>query len=213
MPKSQQVVDYLKKNPGFFDQHQELLAAMDFSNQTGVVPFHERQVQVLRDRQDVQQARLDLIVDTARSNQDLEHGLHRIAVKLLSLEGLDPEDPIQPALLVKSRFDVDDVAIFLSSRQPYIDPKIDYPSLCKRVAHLGSVCDDRVSSKLQIVLFSDASSVASCAFVPIVYQQNIFGVMVLGSKDKDQFQPGMGVRVLDRLGQLIGAYLAGRGLL
>lgn len=220
MSKSREVADYLKKNPKFVAEHHDLLAGIALPEQPDVAPVHERiyarQVQALRERQDQQQARLDLMVDTARSNQDLARGLHQIAVTLLSPDNpglnLDPTDPVAPGLLVKSCFDIADVAVFLASKRHDFPAQVDYAFLCQRVAHLGSVCDDRVSGKLGAALFPDAAAIVSCAFIPIAHRQALYGVMVLGSADPQRFQPDMGKVILDRLGQLIGAYLAGRGL-
>ncbi|MDD9857814.1 MAG: DUF484 family protein [Gammaproteobacteria bacterium] len=210
MPNSREVADYLEKHPDFFTQRRDLLAAMDLPEASGATPFHERQVRALRDRQ----ARLDRMLDTVRDNQHLEQELHQVAVELLNRDGLDGSGA--PAALVEARFGLDAVAIFLSSqiaRQPASAAQVDYPSLCRRVEHLGSSCDDRVSSKLSASLFPDAGAIASCAFVPLARGQALCGVMVLGAADSQRFQPGMGVLILDRLGQLISAYLAGRNLL
>ena len=230
MPKSREVADYLKTHPEFFAEYPDLLAA-NLPAAADAVPahkrIHERQVQALRERQDRQQARFDQVLDTARSNQDLDFGLHQIAVALLNPDDMDAKDPTAPGALVKSRFDMDEVAIFLSAplstkadakkseqktKQTIPDAQVDYERLSQRVEHLGSVCDDRVSSQLGTALFPDAAAIASCAFVPITHQQKLYGVMVLGSADRERFQPDMGVLILDRLGQLLGAYLAGRGL-
>lgn len=210
MPNSREVADYLEKHPDFFTERRDLLAAMHLPETPGDTPFHERQVRALRDRQ----ARLDRMLDTVRDNQHLEQQLHQVAVELLNSDGLD--GPGAPAALVKARFDLDAVAIFLSSRmarQPASTPQVDYPSLCRRVEHLGSSCDDRVSNKLSASLFPEAGVIASCAFVPLARRQALCGVMVLGAADARRFQPGMGVLILDRLGQLVSACLAGRDLL
>lgn len=210
MPNSREVADYLEKHPDFFTERRALLAAMHLPEAPGATPFHERQVQALRDRQ----ARLDRVLDTVRDNQHLEQQLHQVAVELLNADGLD--GPGATAALVETRFDLDAVAIFLASqmaRQPASPPQVDYPSLCRRVEHLSSACDDRVSNKLSASLFPDAGAIASCAFVPLAHRQALCGVMVLGAADSQRFQPGMGVLILDRLGQLISACLAGRNLL
>ena len=239
MPKSREVADYLKAHPEFFAEYPDLLAAINQSAAADAVPahkrIHERQVQALRERNQRQQARFDQLLDTAHSNHDLDFGLHQIAVALLNPDDIDAKDPSAPGRLVKSRFDMDDVAIFLSAKLPAKPPakksaqkdghktkqqtkqkpaaaQVDYEMLSQRVEHLGSVCDDRVSSQLGTALFPHAAAIASCAFVPITHQQKLYGVMVLGSADRERFQPDMGVLILDRLGQLLGAYLAGRGL-
>ena len=235
MPKSREVADYLKAHPEFFAEYPDLLAAINQSAAADAVPahkrIHERQVQALRERNQRQQARFDQLLDTAHNNHDLDFGLHQIAVALLNPDDIDAKDPSAPARLVKSRFGMDEVAIFLSAKPPAkksaqkdghktkqqtkqkpAAAQVDYEMLSQRVEHLGSVCDDRVSSQLGTALFPHAAAIASCAFVPITHQQKLYGVMVLGSVDRERFQPDMGVLILDRLGQLLGAYLAGRGL-
>ena len=212
MPNAREVAAYLKKNPEFFAKRRDLLAAMKLPEDADAAPFHARQVQALRDREAEQQARFDSMLDTARNNQDLELGLHEIAVTLMSQTDIDPSDPAAPAVAVKARFDIDEVAIFLASRSPDSIPRVDYPLLCRRVEHLGSVCDDRVSRKLSATLFPRTAAITSCAFIPLTRARKLGGVMVLGAADPRRFQPGMGVVILDRLGQLLSAYLAGRDL-
>jgi len=223
MPNSKEIADYLESHPDFFVERGELLAAMRLP-EAFATPFHERQAQALRDRQ----ARLDRMLDTVKTNQHLEQELHRLAVELLESAGDGAADSAAaPAALVMARFDLSGAAIFLDAHQDAFDPAVDYASLCRRVEHLSSVCDDRVSSKLCAALFSaadgaadsaDAESaavIASCAFVPLAHgdPRKLRGVLVLGDADRARFQPGMGVLILDRLGQLVSAYLDGRGLL
>lgn len=219
-PKSREVAEYLKAHPDFFVEHADMLAdalaAMNLPESSDASPaherIHERQVQALRERHDRQQQRLDVLMDTARSNQDLMLELHQIAVTLLHSEEADAQDPVAVGELVKSRFAIDAVAVFLAANKKDIPAQVDYALLSQRVAHLGSVCDDRVSSKLGAALFSEGGEINSCAFVPIVHRREAYGVMVLGAADRERFQPDMGVLFLDRLGQLLGAYFVGHGL-
>lgn len=231
MPKPKEIADYLESHPDFFVARGELLAAMRLPEEFAT-PFHERQAQALRDRQ----ARLDRMLDTVKANQHLEQELHRLAVELLEAAGVadaadaaDAADSAKaaiaaPAALVKTRFDLSGAAIFLDARPDAFDPAVDYASLCRRVEHLSGACDDRVSSKLSAALFAadcsaaesaaeSAPVIASCAFVPLAKGRRLRGVLVLGDADRARFQPGMGVLILDRLGQLVSAYLDGRGLL
>ena len=228
MPNSKAVADYLESHPDFFASRGALLAAMQLPEEFAT-PFHARQAQALRDRQ----ARLDRMLETVKVNQNLEQELHQFAVELLGMVGdgraasaPDTGDAAAaiaaPMELLKTRFDLDAAAVFLDAQRDSFDPGLDYASLCNRVEHLGGVCDDRVSSKLSAALFpaaadvdsdSAAAPVASCAFVPLARGRQLRGVMVLGDADRARFQPGMGALILDRLGQLVSAYLAGRGLL
>jgi len=226
MPNSKAVADYLESHPDFFAERGALLAAMQLPEEFAT-PFHARQAQALRDRQ----ARLDRMLETVKVNQNLEQELHQFAVELLGMVGdgraAAPDAAAAAAIaapmeLVKTRFDLDAAAVFLDAQRDSFGPGLDYASLCNRVEHLGGVCDDRVSSKLSAALFpaaadgaagAAAAPIASCAFVPLARGRQLRGVMVLGDADRARFQPGMGALILDRLGQLVSAYLAGRGLL
>lgn len=209
--RSQEVVDYLLQNPEFLVEHQDLLAGMNWPQSE--TSFHDRQIQALRERQDLQRVRFDEAVDTAKNNQNLEQGLHQLALGLLSRAGLAATAEAAEEL-VAARFAMDHVAIFLPSQQDTAAHSPgDYSLLCQRVAHLSSVCDDRISTMLGGALFPNADTISSCAFIPLVHDLALGGVMVLGAPDRERFQPNMGVLILDRLGQLVGAYLHGRALL
>jgi len=221
MPNAKEVADYLERHPDFFAARGALLASMRLPEEFAT-PFHARQAQAMRERQ----ARLDRMLETLKTNQNLEQELHELAVELLRAGGAGADDSAAdvsvPAELLKARFDLTAVAIFLESRAGDFEPGVDYASLCARVSHFSGACDDRVSSKLSAALFpppADAGAIASCAFVPLLRagaageKRCLRGVMVLGDADRARFQPGMGALILDRLGQQVSAFLCGRGLL
>jgi len=221
MPKPNEVADYLARHTDFFAERGELLAAMRLP-EAFATPFHERQAQALRERQ----TRLDRMLETLKANQNLEQELHEFAVELLAADVADAEaSPAgeavatgRPAELLAARFDLTAAAVFVGRQKNNFDPAVDYAALCSRVEHLGGACDDRVSSKLCAALFPDvaadtAAAIASCAFVPLARARQLRGVLVLGDADRARFQPGMGVLFLDRIGQLVSAYLRGCGLL
>lgn len=219
MPKPKEVADYLASHPDFFASRGELLANLRLPEEFAT-PFHERQAQALRERQ----TRLDRMLETVKDNQTIEQELHDFAVDLLNADcagggagdNAEAETIALPAALLKARFDLTAAAIFLGRQADALDPGVDYASLCSRVEHLSGACDDRVSTKLSAAMFpaaAESNAIASCAFVPLLSARQVRGVLVLGDADRARFQPGMGVLFLDRLGQLVSAYLYGRGLL
>lgn len=224
MTTANEVAAYLAAHPKFFVKHPKLRAAFALDTPTADAPasapsdsppqktaaphkrIHERQMQALRERQDRQQAQLDSLLTTARDNQDLAYTLHRFALELLG--AADEQTPsVAVEMQVKAMFNLDDVAVFYGASD---NAQVDYAQLCQRVAHRGSICDDRVGSKLAKALFPSAK-VRACAFVPLMHCDEFKGVMVLGSPSRERFSPQLGVLMLDRLGELAGAYLAGRG--
>ena len=211
--KTQEVIDYLKQHPSFFEENQALLRDLDFGDgddkKVGAAPFYQRQHKVWKDRENQQQTKIDLIVDSAKNNQRLESDLLEMAIGLLSSRQ-NRKDAVKTVIaLMRRQFNVNDVAILLKREQGACGhPK--YDDARQRVAHQSSVCDDRVSSDLLEALFHDNfKAIKSCAFVPLIFSDEIQGVMVLGSTSNARFQPGIGVMFLDRLGLLVGGYFQG----
>ncbi len=197
--KSEDVAAYLKRNPGFFSENREVLADLTLHHAN---PFHQRQLEVLRERHSREKARYDMVVESARQNQALEQSLHEFSCILLS------ESSWAAAVLeeeVGSCFNLEGVR-FCLERDGRM-PDSDFERLRDRVRHGGSVCDDRVSSALLAGLFGEGSTVSSCAFIPLS-SSSVIGVLILGSADGGRFQPGMGVIYLDRIGELLSAILS-----
>ncbi len=206
MPKTQEVIDYLKDNPSFFLENQELLGQLDFGGVNGATPFYERQLEVLKQRESQQQNKIDLIVHSAKNNQRLETDLLDMAVRLLSLEQIRRDSLDLVSGLVMRQFNVKDAVFMLNTKNGDIRHE-KYDEVRQRVAHKSSVCDDRVSTSLMESVFGEQpGDIGSCAFVPLVFEDKIIGVMVMGSTDSTRFEPGIGVVYLDRLGLLLGGY-------
>jgi uncharacterized protein YigA (DUF484 family) len=209
MPKTQEIIDYLKQHPTFFVENEELLTYLEFGAEKGSTPFYERQLQVLKDRETRQKSQIDLIVDSAKNNQKLESDLLEMAVRLLG-NGKNSGDPAGVVIdTVKSVFNVNEVVILLDNSDDESRCQVFEP-VRQRVIHKSSICDDRVSSNLLEALFQvQGNEVKSCAFVPLLYSNEINGVMVLGAATEERFQPGIGVLYLDKLGLLVGSYIQG----
>lgn len=213
MSKAQDVIDFLKSNPRFLLENEELIADLDTADEQGGNVFYERQLKVLRERESQQKARLELIVDGARDNQKLESDLTEVAIRLLSHASSSDESAREsPAdrviALVKRQFNIKDAVILLNADE---NRHGKYDEVRQRVMHKSSICDDRVSSQLMQGLFADEhEAIKSCAFVPLAYDDQLIGIMILGSNSAERFQPGVGVMFLDRLGQLVAAYIQGR---
>lgn len=189
-----------------------MLAELRLGNSSGATPFYERQLQVLKARNDEHMAKVEFIVDSVKSNQKLESDFLEVAVRLLG-EGKNGDNPAQAvSALMKIQFNVTEVVVMLKSDEMETGVcHARYDAACQRVMHKGTVCDDRLSNALRKSLFDqENTSVRSCAFVPLLFDDALLGVMILGSDSGSRFQPGVGVMFLDRLGRLIGGYIHGR---
>ncbi len=204
MPKPAEIVDYLKANPDFVEQHEDLLGRLGLGDRA---LFYERRLQVLMDRLARHQAKTELIVERARINQKLESDFLRFAVGLLAQKD-NGDSPVQTVnRLMKQQFNVGESVIILKSAATGAE-RLRYDLVCQRVAHKGSACDNRLSSALRESIFGRSDRpVRSCAFIPLSFADQLFGVMALGSHSRTRFQPDVGVMFLDRLGLLTGGYL------
>ncbi len=205
MLKSEDVAAYLRQHPTFFNEHMDLFEQLEIGGNQQ--PFHQRQLEVMRERHQVQSTKYEMVVESARSNQALDQLLHELAKKLLSA-GIPNVETVMET--VRTQFSLEHVRIWQRKLEQSEDPgNVDFAALAQRVIHGGSVCDDRVSSQLLLSLFGEEHGISSCAFIPLLAESENIGVMVLGANDPERFQPGMGAIYLDRMGQLIGAFLSG----
>lgn len=195
--KSEDVAAFLKRNPAFFTEYGEMLADLEVDSGA---PFHQRQIEVLRKRNDQEKERYEMVVESARNNQALEKSVHEFACNLLSCDSAMTDAIVE---YLKTGFGVDGARICEPG-----DDAVDageFELMAQRVRHGSSICDDRVSTTLLNALFGADHGIRSCAFVPLRR-----GVMVLGSRDVEKFVPGMGPIYLDRVGELVSA-LQSRG--
>lgn len=196
MLKPEDVAAYLKQNPAFLECYPDLLAEPE------PTPFHDRQIEVLKGRQAIQTARYEEVVDSARNNLELERLLHEFAQRLL--RAADRSVDTGCAILTEH---------FSLSRSSVVDKEQaagtdELGLLAQRVAHGSSICDDRVSTNLLEILFGADHNIRSCAFVPLNNAAASSGVLVLGAASVERFQPGMGAIFLDRIGELMAAFLS-----
>ncbi|TNE78126.1 MAG: DUF484 family protein, partial [Gammaproteobacteria bacterium] len=83
-PSPEQVKSYLEQNPGFFDEHPELLEMISLPHESGAaVSLIERQVAVLRERNLEMRQRLNGMLDSAKVNDKLFEKTKRLILTLL----------------------------------------------------------------------------------------------------------------------------------
>src|SRR5579859_3859167 len=80
------VADYLQTYPDFFERNSPLLAKLRLPHLRDVgatVSLVERQVEVLRDRNQSLERKLKELVDVARANDALADRIHRLSQRLI----------------------------------------------------------------------------------------------------------------------------------
>ncbi|HED32644.1 MAG TPA: DUF484 family protein [Gammaproteobacteria bacterium] len=214
LPDEQQVVDYLISHPEFFLENELLLHNLKIPHESGsAVSLVERQVAVLRDRNQHFEEKLRDMVDAVHDNQRLHDSLHRLSVNLFGADSLDDilgvvDDELRHKLgtdFVYFRLTTDENVQSVVESHTYVakDDKVLalFDALIEtRQIQCGQFSDEQISQ----LFMQDAPEVASMAVIPIS-DAGISGLIALGSRDKRRYHEGMGTDFLTSLADLISA--------
>ena len=217
------VADYLGNNPGFFDSHPHLLHSIELSHSTGghhATSLIERQVAVLRDKNQALERQLREFIDVARSNDDLASKIDSLAIKLLAAKNRDEvvaalEATLRGELLAEHAV----MVLFLPSapaRQPdtrflrVIDRNDGALTPFKTFLDMASPRCGYIRDTQRDFLFGSGNiEIGSAALIPLG-DKCATGFIAIGSRDADYFSPDQSMDFLARLGELVKAALSSR---
>jgi uncharacterized protein YigA (DUF484 family) len=210
----QEVISYLEQHPDLLLKHQGLLEKMQVPHGTGsgMVSLIERQVQLLREKNRLQEDRLLTLVNNARTNEELSEKLHRYSLLLSTTGGL--EELLQGAAeSLQQHFDIDAVSVHIKPEYQSDDLQASelsdktYSAIMDTLGNDSCSCHSELDDELTAALFGDKSStIKSCALLALDAPHRI-GLIALGSSEQDRFSPHMGTLILSRLGEQFSAAL------
>lgn len=215
----EQVIEYLLQHPEFFDANGLLLADIEIPHQSGqAVSLIERQVSVLREKNETYEKRLHDMVDAVHDNQRLNMSLQRLAIALIKANSQQAMiEAIRDELVGK--LDTDQLAMYLFSddqAQLKDEPQVYIASNQQQLEIFGK---QFIKKKIQCgrmtveqihFLFGDNSEVASGALLPLVFERATIGLIGLGSYDELHYHPGMGTEYLQQLADLVSTALVSK---
>ena len=208
------VARFLKTNPGFFDQHPELLEAICVPHPHAgrAIPLSERQVFTLREKNRLLESKLGELIRFGEDNDAIGEKVHRLSVALL---GTRDFAGAAHALYFHLRedFSVPHVALRvwgkpLPGEMPEALPVSDEQRT--RVKAMGAPLCGPAADSAFVDWFQNAREhVRSLALVPLG-ATSLFGLLALGSEDPQRFYAEMGTLYLRRIGETVTAALASR---
>lgn len=202
----EEVEDYLREHPDFFESRPELLADMQISHASGkAVSLIEHQINILRSKNSQLEKKLLDLVDVARDNEHLSTQLHHLALGLLEAENLDAVLSIAQELL-RNELKADHVSIRLIGGDENGLHAISETDVQEHFDDLflnhRPVCG-RLSTEQKTALFGEqAEEIASSVVVPLLDPERL-GILAVGSRDDQRFHPGMGTLFMGTLGELV----------
>jgi len=212
----EQVSQYLREHPDFFNDHLALLAGMRVPHAAGpAVSLIERQVAVLRDQNQQYKRKLMELVQVGRDNDSLHRNLHLLTLALMRADGLgDVIERVHGHL--RDDFKADAVALRLT-RLPEgfrtetctlpLEP--GDPALAAFAPFFRAVrplCGELKTEQLAFLYGDQAEAIASTALVPLGVEAG-FGMLAIGSHDDHRFHPAMDTLFLRCLGELVACAL------
>ena len=208
-----EIARYLRDHPAFFEDHQDILAGMILSHESGsAVSLIERQVQVLREQKDEQKRKLQTLISTAQNNEKLNNNVNTLILELLDADSLnDILNVIEQRM--RADFEADAVVVkLLASGNTILKEHEELTAWQQPALVIGEkvmtarqpVCGSFNTEQMQ-ALFDDAD-IQSAGVVPLVEDENsknCYGIIAIGSYDPQRFRADMGTLFLSLLGQVL----------
>lgn len=205
------VVAFLRRQPDFFLDQEELLAGMRIPHKRGdTVSLVEHQLKLLRDRNGELRQRLAHLMDVARDNDRLFDKTRRLMLDLLDATSLE-EVVMAVDDSLRQSFKVPFVSLVLFTETPSTVGRSAPLEEAQQV--LGAllteprpVAGTLRPPQLQFLFGQEHESVASSVVAPLAYQ-GIHGVLAIGSADPEQYRSSVGTLFLAHVAEVLGRVL------
>ena len=211
------VVEFLQKHPRFFENNLDILSELRLPHPSGTaISLIERQVDVLRDNNLKLEQKLNNLIQIARDNDRLNSRIQKMALALMETSELD-EIFYAVQVILRSEFNADTTTLRCFA-MPKAATSLDKDCFVERDAALEKqfgklfdknrpVCGALDTSQAEYLFADNAESIISAALVPVTGQQEILGMLAIGSYDINRFHPAMGTVFLTYIGEMIGRTL------
>jgi len=204
-----QVAEFLRQNPGFFENHVDILMNLQVPHPHGgrAVSISERQLIAVREKAKLLEDKLRELIQFGEENDALGEKVHRLACRLLDAPSLDATlDTLYLDFL--DHFAVPHVAVRLwNVAEENPDTKEFAPVAAEMREFVERMtapyCGHHAVYESQSWFGEAAPHVKSFALIALANDGVPFGVVALASEDPKRFYPEMGTLYLARIGGLV----------
>jgi uncharacterized protein YigA (DUF484 family) len=211
------VTQYLETYPDFFERNGALLAKLrlpHLRDSSATVSLVERQVEVLRDRNQALERKLSELVGVARANDALADRIHRLSQRLIRARSLlETINALETSL--REDFDARDSVLLLFMEQAReleepagrflktADPADAVVKTFESLLQSGKPRCGQIRDTQRDFLFGkDSIEIGSVALTPLG-TKGALGLLAIGASDTERFHPGMSTEFLTRIGELL----------
>ena len=204
-----QVAEFLRQNPGFFENHVDILMNLQVPHPHGgrAVSISERQLIAVREKSKLLEDKLRELIQFGEENDALGEKVHRLACRLLDAPSLDATlDTLYLDFL--DHFAVPHVAVRLWNVAEENPDTREFSAVAGEMRQFveqmaGPYCGHHAVYESQAWFGEAAAHVKSFALVALRNDNVGFGVVALASEDPKRFYPEMGTLYLARIGELV----------
>ncbi len=205
---SDMVAQYLQDNPGFFEQHQDMLAHITVPHPHGgrTISLSERQVLTLRDKNRALESKLSELIRFGEENDAIGERVHRLSIALIKAADWASAARVITRHLVED-FEVPHVALKLWGLSGEGSEFAEVaPDTRAQLAALTHPYCGKVDHHVSVEWFGEgAAAVRSLCEIPLRRGVDVIGALALGSEDEQRFYSGMGTLFLSQIGNLVAA--------
>ncbi len=211
------VAEYLQTYPDFFERNGPLLAKLrlpHLRDAGSTVSMVERQVEVLRERNQSLERKLKELVDVARANDALADRIHRMSQRLIRAHSLFETINATEASLREDFGAMQSVLVLFLDEARALEPSV---GRFLRAGDLGNPeiktfesllqsgkprCGQIRDSQRDYLFGKDSNEIGSVALTPLGLK-GALGILAIGASDAERFHPGMSTEFLSRIGELV----------
>lgn len=205
-----EVANYLKEHPEFFESHAGVLAEIYIPHPHGgrTISISERQQLALREKYKALEGKLHELVQFGEENDAIGEKVHRLSLSLVMARTL--EEALHSIYFnLREDFAVPHAALRLW--QDMTEDAAERAEVSKELRAFAEglaspQCGQHPVGEAASWFGEDGARLRSFAFVPLRAEQ-AFGMLVLASEDARRFYPEMGTLYLKRVGELASAAL------
>jgi uncharacterized protein len=206
---AEQVAEFLRQNPGFFENHVDVLMNLQIPHPHGgrAVSIGERQLLALREKTRLLEDKLRELIQFGEENDALGDKVHKLACRLIDAPSLDATlDTLYLELL--DNFAVPHVAVRLWNLAEENPDTREFTPVASEMRHFveqlsAPFCGQHAVYESQGWFGEAAPHVKSFALIGLRNDGVHFGVIALASEDPKRFYPEMGTLYLARIGEMV----------
>jgi len=197
----EQVADYLRDNPDFFVDQDELLRSLTLPHDSGrAISLVERQVHLFREQRDTLRRELVELVSIARHNDRLFEKSKRLLMQVIEARNLnDMAAAIDDSIRGDFGLDAASVLLFTDADLPLsahgalhvVSPEQAQERLGNLLDGARAVCGQFRESERNFLFPDREEPIASVALVPL-RGDGLVGVFAMGSCESGYFDQSMG---------------------